>query len=193
MKLNEDKCKLFVSGNLHEHHFINLGDELIWESSFIKLLGITIDKSLSFDLHLRNICTKANRKVTALARVVKFLPFHKRKLLLNTFIESQFSYCPLVWMFCSRKLNAKINRLHERALRLAYDDYTSSFKELLENDKSLSIHHRNIHLLAIEMFKVKKGLCPEIMRNLFRLNSNPNSRTTFTIPKVIGDIWVSSP
>ena len=182
MKLNEDKCKLFVSGNLHEHHFINLGDELIWESSFIKLLGITIDKSLNFDLHLRNICTKANRKVTALARVVKFLPFHKRKLLLNTFIESQFSYCPLVWMFCSRKLNAKINRLHERALRLAYDDYTSSFKELLENDKSLSIHHRNIHLLAIEMFKVKKGLSPSIIQDLFQ--ENPFRENTFIRPNL---------
>ena len=49
MKLNKDKCKLFVSGNLHEHHYITLDGELIWESSFIKLLGITIDKPLKFD------------------------------------------------------------------------------------------------------------------------------------------------
>ena len=67
----------------------------------------------------------------ALARVAKFLTFHRKRVLLKAFIESQFSYCPLIWMFCSRKMNRKINYIHERALRLVYDDYESSFDELL--------------------------------------------------------------
>ena len=180
--LYKDKCKLFVSGNLHEHHFIKLDDELIWENSFIKLLGITIDKSLKFDLHLGNVCKKSSCKVTALARVAKFLPFYKKKLLFNSFIESQFSYCPLVWMFCSRKLNAKINHIHERALRIIYNDYTSSFENLLRSDKSLTVHQRNIQLVAIEMFKVKKGLNPKIIQDLFR--ENPFRENTFQRPRV---------
>ena len=73
----------------------------------------------------------------------------KRKMLLRAFIESQFSYCPLIWMFHSRTLNNKINRLHEKALRIVYGDYKSKFDELLEKDSSFSIHHRNTHHRSI--------------------------------------------
>ena len=68
-----------------------------------------------------------------------------------------------------------------------YEDYTSSFEQLLKINGSVSIHHRNIQLVAILMFKVKYGLSPEIMRDIFRLNDNVNARTTFIIPKVNGE------
>ena len=55
----------------------------------------------------------------------------KRKMLLRAFIQSQFSYCPLIWMFHLRTLNSKINRLHEKALGIVYGDYKSRFDELL--------------------------------------------------------------
>ena len=84
-------------------------------------------------------------------RISKFLCLDTRKLIMRTFIESQFNYCPLVWMFCSRKMNEKINHIHERALRLVYNDYESTFDRLLKNDKTISIHHRSIHCVAIEM------------------------------------------
>ena len=57
-------------------------------------------------------------------------------------------------------MNKKINRIHERALRIVYRDYESSFEDLLKKDKSLTFHHRNIHQVAIEMFKVKHDLSP---------------------------------
>ena len=145
---------------------MKVGDEMIWESQSEKLLGMTVDKRLNFNLHLKNLCKKVNQKISALARLVRILPFHKRHLILKTFIESQFSYCPLVWMFCSRTMNRKINHIHERALRLVYQDYTSSFEELLKNDKSLSFHHRNIHQVAIEMYKVWNGLSPPFMSDI---------------------------
>ena len=166
MKLNQGKCHFLTSGTI-EQLWVRVGDEMIWESKAEKLLGMTVDKNLKFDDHLTNLCKKACSKVSALARIVKILPFHKRHLILKTFIESQFSYCPLVWMFCSRKVNRKINHLHARALRLVYDDYTSSFDELLCKDKSLSFHHRNIHLVAIEIFKAKNNLSPPFMKDIF--------------------------
>ena len=100
------------------------------------------------------------------------MSFNKRRTLMKAFIESQFNYCPLIWMFHSRTMNNKINRIHERALRLVYSNYVSSSDELLKKDRSFSIHHRIIQSLAIELYKFFHGLSPSIMKNLFHFNTN---------------------
>ena len=180
MKLNERKCHFMLAGNTPEFLWAKVGENLIWESSHEKLLGLTIDKNLNFEKHLSILCKKVSGKVSALARLVKFIPFDEKSLLLKSFIESQFSYCPLIWMFCSRKMNAKINHIHERALRLVYGDYTTSFEDLLIKDKSVSIHHRNIQKVAIEMFKVKNNLCPEFIKHLFcEMSTQTRSKASF--------------
>ena len=107
---------------------------------------------------------------------------------MNSFVESQFSWCPLIWMYCSKTANDKINRIHERALRIVYLDYTSTFEELLLKDKSVNIHQRNIRLVAIEMFKVLKKLGPEIIRSLFIID-NPNSDKPFRRPHIRTENW----
>ena len=71
---------------------------------------------------------------------------------MEAFIESQFSYCPLIWMFHSRIMNNKINQIDERALRLVYSDYSSNFDELLKQDGSFSIHDRNIQTLTVKIY-----------------------------------------
>ena len=147
MKLNEDKCHILISGSTNEKLCINVGDTLIEKDSKVKLLGVILDKDLSFNEHISTICKKAGRKVTALSRLINFMPFFKRRILFKTFIESQFSYCPLIRMFHSRKLNRKTNHLHERALRLVYDDYTSSLDDLLQKDMDQ-------YPLIIEIFKM---------------------------------------
>ena len=75
-------------------------------------------------------------------------------------------------MCYNRSLNNKIDRLHERSLRIVYSDKTSDFSELLEKDGFVSIHCQNIQQLAIEIFKVAKGLCPEIVKELFQIRYN---------------------
>ena len=92
---------------------------------------------------------------------------------MNSFVKSQFSYCPLIMMLHSRKSNKKINDLHHRILRLVYQDTNSSFEQLLDN--SVSIHHQNIHCLAIEMYKTIKGLGPSFMADIFQFNNNIHS------------------
>ena len=169
MKLNQSKCHFLFSGS-PEHLWIKVGRERIWESQYEKLLGMIVDKNLSFETHLKTLCKKVNQKVSALARIAGILPFQKRHILLKTFIESQFSYCPLVWMFCSSTMNNKINRIHERALRIVYRDYELSFQELLKKDNSLTFHHRNIHQVAIEMYKIKHDLSPPFMKEIFTID-----------------------
>ena len=84
---------------------------------------------------------------------------------MKAFIESQFAYCPLVGLFHSRALNTKINLLHYRTF--AHQDELSTSQELLIKDKSVSVHHRNIQFLAIELFKVLSGNAPFLVDEIF--------------------------
>ena len=140
MKSNNDKCHLLVLN--HEDNLVKIGDEEIIGSTSIKLLGITIDNKLNFKEHVTKICKKANQKLHALARISKYLDTDKLKIIMKTFMESQFNYCPLVWMFHSRTLNNKINKLQERALKIVYKNRNLTFQELLNLDNSFTIHHR---------------------------------------------------
>ena len=83
------------------------------------------------------------------------------------FFNVQFNCCPLIWMLHSRQNNSKIKHLHERCLRLIHNDKLSSYEELLEKDESVSIHHKNIQSLVIEMFQINYGQSPEIVSDIF--------------------------
>ena len=96
------------------------------------------------------------------------MDFNKKRLAVNAFFMAQFNYCPLIWMCHNRTCNNKINRLHERCLRLIYDK-NSSFEDLMEKDNSVSIHHKNLQALAIEMFKVHTKTYSEIMQEVFQV------------------------
>ena len=88
---------------------------------------------------------------------------------MKTFVESQFNYCSLIWMFHSRHLDNKINNADEKALTIVYSDYKSTFQELLDKD-SFSVHQRNIQTLAIEIYKHIHGLSPVNMGEVFKIN-----------------------
>ena len=92
MKLNTDKFHRLISGNKNEYMWAKLHEDIVWESNDVELFGITIDNNLRFDKHVSNICLKANGKLSALTKVVKFVPFKKRRILFKAFIESQFMF-----------------------------------------------------------------------------------------------------
>ena len=81
-------------------------------------------------------------------------------------MESQFKYCPIVWMFHSGRTNNKINRLYERALRIVYDDNVSTFDRLLTMDKPFCIHHQNIQRLLIEIYKALHDISGKSLKEL---------------------------
>ena len=99
-------------------------------------------------------------------------------------IQSQFAYWPLVRMICSRAANNRINHLHERAFRLVYNNNNSKFEELLIKDNSATVHHRNLQLLAMELFKARINLSPVIMGDIFSQRNiayNLRSQTDFKL------------
>ena len=112
MILNASKCHLIVSGpkNHVEHISIEVGGEVIWESSKEKLLGVTIDKKLNMNSNLSDILQKAGTKVTILSRLAHIMPFARKKVLMSAVILALFSYGPLLGMFCSKTINEHYNK-----------------------------------------------------------------------------------
>ena len=70
---------------------------------------------------------KSWQKTLSPCEIIKVLSIKQRRVLMQPFIESQFGYYPLIWMFHGRGVNNKINHLHERSLRIVYKDTNSSF------------------------------------------------------------------
>ena len=186
--LNQDKCHFLFSGHKYETLLVNVGETKIWESKQQKLLGVLIDRDLKFDEYVLLQCKKAGKTLTALIRISKFMTFAQGRNIINAFTESQFGFCPFVWMFCGRQTNARINHIHERTLRAIYNDEISPSEELLGIDKSETIHRRNIKMLAAELFKIKNGLSNDIMAQLIcKRNSvgySLRSQTDFSLPQV---------
>ena len=92
------------------------------------------DTKLKFEEHVETLCKKDSEKINALARISSYMIFRQRKL-----VVSHFPYCPIAWMFHSRWLNNRINNINERVLRIVYQDYETSFTDLLAKDISLTL------------------------------------------------------
>ena len=129
--LNKDKGYLIVLDYKHEQAWANINKDLICKSDDVKLLGITIYKDLNFDKHAMKVCSKTNQKLSAPSRMTKSLSVNKRSTLFKAFSRSQFNYFSIVCMFHKRGTNNKINRIHERALRIDYHGGVSMFDRLL--------------------------------------------------------------
>ena len=123
---------------------------IIRNSAEKKILRITIDHKLNFKSRIINISTVANQNLSALCRISNYIASEKCKLLVNAFVESQFSYCPLIRIFCTRE---SINRGHKIALRIISEDCISSFIDLVTLLKENTIYQRAINFLMTEIFK----------------------------------------
>ena len=174
LKASADKCHLIASSKVPV--LIQISDINVTSESRVKLLGIHMNNRLNFDYHVSQLCKKASKKLHALARIFKYVETSKRSILVSAFIISQFSYCLLIWMFHSRKMEHSINRIHDSKL---------TFKELLNKNKTVSIHQKNLQVLATEIFKAKLNISPEISKELFSFNvRNYNFRSQSTLKRI---------
>ena len=123
----------------YERRSLKINDSVITSNFSEKLLGVLIDSELTFHDNITRLCSKANQKLSALARVSKYMTLQKRCLL-----------------------------IHKRALRTVYSDHKTSFLELLKRDKSVTIHKKNLQYLLIKTYKGKKGISPTIINGIFQ-------------------------
>ena len=121
MIVNPDKFQAILldkrNSDLHLNENIKIDKENIKFVSNVKMLGVHIDSKLNFNLHIDIICKSASNQLNALVRLKRYLGHEERFVLVNSFIYSNFNYCPLVWMFSSKRSLNKIENLQKRALR----------------------------------------------------------------------------
>ena len=114
---------------------LNINKQTINSQNSIKLPGTEIDNTLSFDKHVSNLLKKASNQLNAIRRIQKYMGFKEKEVILNSFVLSNFNYCPLVWHFCSSKSLKKIEKIQERVLRVLYNDSTSDNQLLIKSSK----------------------------------------------------------
>ena len=114
--------------------------------------------------------------MSALSKISNQLNYSEKSFPFNAVVKSQFNYCPLFWMFYS---NNMINKVHERALRVILGDDLSDFESLLQNDKDICSHHKNIQSIMIEMFKIKNELAPPFTDSMFESRSESYNLRNF--------------
>ena len=167
MAVNQDKFQVMFLGSGGEGLSINIGNFKIQGTNTVKLLGVTLDRKLSFSNHISDICSKADNKIRALLRIRKFLNTRKALQLCDAFIMSHFKYCPLIWMFSSKGDNRKIDSTQARALRVVLFNFVLSRNELYSSLNVVPVHTTCLQFLLIEIFKSIHKLNPEFMWDMF--------------------------
>ena len=169
MQANPSKFQAFIMGANSGNSEISfdIAGSKITPSDTVNLLGIEIDNKLTFSKHISNICVKAGRQLSALARLSKTLDTKTKLITFNSFILSNFNYCPLVWHHCSVKDTRKIEKIQERGLRFVYNDTKSSYSELLiKSDKNM-LYIERLKRIALFVFKCINEIGPSSVHDLF--------------------------
>ena len=155
-------------------------------SPMITLLGLDIDNALNFSGHISNICKKSSQRVGFINRLRNLIPQNAKLQLFKGAILPHVTYCSTVWNFCKASDSRKLERVQERPPRIIYCDSNLTYPELLIRAKLPTLYNRRLQDIAILMYKIKNGLCPDYTFSLFISRSNQyNLRNNdFIIPRV---------
>ena len=187
----------FLKGNLDKYQTMMLGNKNVTMNNIIidnyevkstkclKLLGVEIDDSLRFDVHINNTCKKGSKRVGVLMRLRNLIPTETKLQLYKAAILPYLTYCHLVWHLCRSSDARRLERIQERALRAVFCDKSSTYDTLLSMAGLCSLRNRRLQDIGILMYKVMHNLCPNYISSFFKF---PNSsyilrNNDFIIPR----------
>ena len=155
MIVNPDKFQaMILRPDKKENKFqLNINDSIISSEDSVTLLGIEIDSKLNFKNHVSKICRKAGRQLNAISRIQNYLGEKEKKLIVNTFVYSNFMYCPLAWHFCPKLSQNMIEKIQYRCLQLLTNDFDSDYKYYLKKLKPLQWKQKEFVLLHLRFSK----------------------------------------
>ena len=163
MKANPKKFQFMILGKMSRQPImLNINQIKVKESQKVLLLGPTIDNQLTFKDHVDMLCSTANYKLHALRRIRKYLTPVKARLLYNAFINSQFNYASVIWMFCRKTDYLKIEKIQYKA-----------YEALLTRNNEVSIHQKHLRALATEIYKSLGDINPDFMKPYLIIKEMP--------------------
>ena len=166
MKVNPSKFQsMHLKRDNNKTITFNIDNKELVPTSKVKLLGVT-DK-LDFNFHIDVICKKASKQINALRRVSRLLDSDTKLLIFNSFVSSVFNYCPVVYTNFSVKNACKLEKLHERALRFVYDDFSAPYETILQRAKKQHLFISHIHRIIEQVHKIITNNAPPISESFF--------------------------
>ena len=153
MVVNSDKFQAIIRNRKEAqatHKLIIDNNKEIKTINSIKLLGKNIDDQLKFTENVSILCSKAAMQLNALRSLQKYIGKSEKEAVINSFVLSNFNYCPLVWYFSSCESIRKIEKIKKRCLRIILNDYESDYETLLSNSNKPTMEIRRLRTLAVE-------------------------------------------
>ena len=164
MKPNPKKFQIIILGEGSRLPVIlNINNIKIRKSQKGILLGLTIDNCLTFKDHIETLCRNGSYKLHALRRIRKELTPDKARLLYNAFINSQFSYTSIIWMFCRKTDYLKMEKIQYKAVKIVFNN-NESFEDLILHSNEVFIYQKQLPQLTTEIFENLTDLSPEFIK-----------------------------
>ena len=169
MEANPTKFQAIILRNVDDSTNIPIRDNIVPSAKQVKLLGVTIDDRLDFHQHVSIICRRAGAQLRILQRLSSYIDEHSRMSIFRCFVLSNFNYCSLVWNFCGAEYTSKMERIQFRALKFVYNDFNTSYTELLAraNLPTWQLHRKRE--ILVEVFKSVNKMSPSFMWDLFKV------------------------
>ena len=172
LQANPSKFQFIVFDKQNISHSLKINDHDIVSTGCVKLLGVSIDNQLNFKQHISIMCRKAGKQLNVLSRLSRCMSLESKMLLYQTFILSHFNYCPLVWHFCTLEDTKKIGKIQERALRYVYNDFKSSYLDLLHRADKPFLYIQRIKHMMLFVYKCNNNVGPTYLHNMFKPKDN---------------------
>ena len=172
MKANPSKFQFMViSSKRIEQKCLDIGNGITLQSEpSVKVLGVTIDDRLQFSEHISACCSKAAQQLNGLSRISRHINLKSKSIIYNSFIVSNFNYCPLVWHFCGTANSNKLEKLQERSLRILYNDFDSPIQNLIDKSGQDTLLSNRLKYFILEVLKTIRKLNAPCLHDLFVLN-----------------------
>jgi hypothetical protein len=176
MKANASKFQLMYltrsSQNLIGSDTLRIGEAEIKPAQSVNILGVEIDKDLKFNMHIDEVCRQTGKQINALKRIRHYLDKECKMTIYNSYINSNFNYCSVIWMFSNKCNKDKLERTNKRALRFATAKENLSYESICQEEGQLSIYRKCVKSTAILMYKIRKGISPCYVNELFSVQES---------------------
>ena len=184
MKSNQSKFQVMI---LNKHPYqnntsLNVNRTNVPLKSCVKLLDVFIHYELTFSKHVNYVCKRTSRQLNAIRGISKYLKRYCLMELFHAFVSSTLNNCPTTWHFTSKPSAMKIEKVLKAALRVVYNDYTTSYSGLLDMSNRTPLFLARLKFLLVEVFKCIRGLNPGFMNTIFVMDNEPyDTRSGSTI------------